>query len=389
MIRVAKDQDTVQIRDMWAYCFNDTPEFIDFFFQTCYKPENTVVALEGDRVCSCLQLLPYRIKLRGRPVEVCYIVGVATWPEYRGMGYASRLLQYADELLRERGIHVSILLPFQYEFYRKYGWEICYDLLTYRELEPFKSRNLLSGTFIKIDPKRDFEELAKCYLQFMGRFHGYVIRNQENWHKMIRDLELDHGTSYLYRQDGTATGYIFYIIEENLLTIKELVYLNPSAKEALLQLALSHTGQVNRILWKAPASDKTYLNMKDSRGKLEKEAFVMGRIHDITGALSDIPFHGAPFILKVDDPVYSSSNGCFLIRNENGVSMVSKTDKEPDADIDIRTLTQLLWGYLSVPQALAEGWLNLAQGGKFVEVSTMLSLQAMFPPMDNFILEEY
>jgi predicted acetyltransferase len=391
MFRTAEERDTSQIKDLWAYCFHDMPEFIDFFFQACYQPQNTIIALDGDKVCSSLQLLPYRIQLRGRLVDACYIVGVSTWPEYRGRGFAARLLQYADELLRQRGIHYSILLPFQYAFYRKYGWEICYDLLTYREMEIVPGRSRITGWYKKIDPGRDINTLSECYLQFMNRFHGFVVRNRENWQKTIRDAELDHGTGYLYQQDDETLGYILYTIDESVLYIKELIYLVPMAKDALLQLAFSHIGQVGRICWKAPSSDTTYLNMKDSRGRLEKEAFVMARIHNPAGALSGLPFSSTSFVLKVTDPVYSNSNGCFRIYEEKGVSAVSVTAEEPDIEIDIRTLTQLLWGYLPVPLALAEGNLNLIRNtakespGK----SPFCSLQALFPPRDNFMAEEY
>ena len=227
----------------------------------------------------------------------------------------------------------------------------------------------------------------------MSRFHGFVIRNRDNWQKTIRDIELDHGTGYLYQQDGRTLGYILYTIEENNLSIKELTYLNPTAKDALLQLAFSHIGQVSRILWKAPFNDTTYLSMKDSRGKLEKEAFVMARVHNAAKALSGIPFCGASFVLKVTDPVFKCSNGCFQIFEENGVSAVSITAEEPDIEINIRTLAQLLWGYLSIPIALAEGTLNINPTPdtkiKSMNEGPLISLQTLFPPRENFIADEY
>ena len=383
MIRLATEQDTRQIRDLWEYCFDDSPEFIDFFFQSCYRPENTLITAETNRVCSCLQLLPYRMQLRERPVDVCYIVGVATWPEYRGRGYAAQLLQYVDTVLHERNIYLSILLPFQYDFYRKFGWEVCYDLLAYREIEVPRHWSKITGSYLKIDISRDVKILSDCYLHFMNRFHGFMIRNQDNWEKTIRDVELDHGTGYRYVQDNITTGYILYTVCEKELCIRELVYRNPEAKEALLQLAFHHMGQVDRILWKAPSIDTTYLTMKDSRGRLAKETFVMGRIHDITGALSGIPFHGDPVVLRVFDPAYPGNSDCYLLKEENGVSGITGSEEEPDIETDIRILTQLLWGYLPVDLALAEGYLKCKEKG------ALSSLNAIFPPRNNFMTEEY
>ena len=380
--RLAMDQETSQIRDLWAYCFDDSPEFIDFFFHFCYQPENTLVTVEGNRVCSCLQMLPYRMQLRGRPVDVSYIVGVATRPEYRGRGHAARLLQYADTILRKRNIHCSILLPFQYDFYQKYGWEICYDLLIYREMEAPKTTGKIAGSYRRLGT-RDRKILSDCYLHFMRGFHGYLIRNQNDWEKVLRDLELDHGTGFCYLQDNIITGYILYTIHDKELCIRELIYQNPEAKEALLQLAFHHMGQVSRILWKAPSTDTTYLSMKDSRGKLEKETFVMGRIHNIIGALSGIPFPGDPFVLRVSDPMIPGNNGCYLLKEKDAALNIAATGKEPDVRMDIRTLTQLLWGFGTADSSLAEGRLECR------EDRVLTSLGALFPPRNNFMTEEY
>jgi predicted acetyltransferase len=383
MILTATQQDTQQIIDLWTYCFDDTPEFIDFFFKSCYKPENTLVAKDGDQVSSCLQLLPYRMFLRGKVVDVCYIVGVATWPEYRGKGLASKLLQYTDEVLQQRKIHLTILLPFQYAFYRKYGWEVCYDLLTYREVGMPQSRKRLTGEYIRIDINRDNKVLSDCYSKFMSPFNGYIIRSRADWKKTIKDVELDNGTGYLYKEGNQATGYILYTIADKELWIKELFYLTPDAKNALLQLAYHHTGQVERIMWKAPATDTTYLTMQDSRGKLEKETFVMGRIHDIVGALSGISYQGTPIVIGVSDSIYSRNNGCWLIEGRDGISAVSAVSQKPDIEMDISVLTQLLWGYLNVDIAKTEGLLTYNSEEAFN------SLKTAFPPMNNFMTEEF
>ena len=58
--------------------FDDSPEFVDFYFKTCFKSYNTVVSEEDGRIQSCLQLLPYRMMLRERETPISYIVGVAT-----------------------------------------------------------------------------------------------------------------------------------------------------------------------------------------------------------------------------------------------------------------------------------------------------------------------
>jgi len=381
MLRLAADQDLRQIKDLWNYCFDDTPEFVDFYFNTCYKPENTLVAEEGGRILSCLQLLPYSMYLRGRTVPVCYIVGVATWPEYRGQGLVKQLLKYADEVLRSRNIHISILLPFRYDFYRKYGWEICYDLLKYKSVEIAGKFKSSYGRYEKVDIK-DADKLSDCYLRFMKPFNGYIIRTARDWEKILRDIEMDNGTGYFYKENDMPLGYILYTISDKNLIIKELVYNTPHARKALLQLAANHSGQVENIIRYAPAYDTDYLQMADPRGKLEKQTYVMGRIHDIGGALSGLTYMGEGFVIQVKDS-FSEESKCYFIEQVNQVSNAAETCRDADIVTDIQTLNQLLWGYIHPYTALAEGMLNCRDD------RAMQNLAKLFPPMCNYMTEDY
>ena len=92
-IRQAKSSEKKAIIDLWEYCFDDTQEFVEWFFRDRYQDDNTLVLYNKDRVCSALQLLPYNIAIRGREMSTSFMVGVSTWPEDRGQGYISKLLQ--------------------------------------------------------------------------------------------------------------------------------------------------------------------------------------------------------------------------------------------------------------------------------------------------------
>jgi predicted acetyltransferase len=390
MIRLANDRDITQIIDLWNYCFDDSPEFVDFYFKTCFKSYNTVVSEEDGRIQSCLQLLPYRMMLRERETPISYIVGVATWPEYRRQGLIKKLLQFADKVMHERGIFHSILLPFQYDFYRKYGWEVCYEFLTYKAIDfsnyhvKNKPTELKSNSkFIKVGKEGNFDKLSKCYKQYMKYFNGYIMRGNKEWQKIIQDTEIAGGACYLYEEKESPSGYIIYTKNEKSLNINELVYLSNEAKAELIKLAFSHLGQVNQISRKAPFWDLDYLFMKDSRGIIEKETFVMGRIHDVVNALSGIFYSGEEFVIRVKDEFYQKNNGSFLIKQKAGNSYLIRTNQEPDCILNIRTLNQLLWGYISPELALMEGLIQLKNSNDIEK------LELLFPKKYNYMTEDF
>jgi len=174
-----------------------------------------------------------------------------------------------------------------------------------------------------------------------------------------------------------------YTIHDNRLLIKELIYTSPTAKTSLLQLAMSHKGQVSKISWKAPSIDTTYLSMKDSRGQLEKETFVMGRIHDVIGSLTGLAVEGGNVKIKIVDTLYPKNNGCFLFKEENNKLIVTSTHDKPEIELNIQTLNQLLWGFISIDHACIEGFL------KYSTIESLENLKKIFPPVKPFMAEEY
>ena len=92
-IRYAKEQDLNQIKDIWKYCFNDTEDFMGYYFNNKYKEENTIV-LEENSIVSSLQMNKYTLNINGANYKVSYVVGVSTLPQVRGKGYMKYIMEY-------------------------------------------------------------------------------------------------------------------------------------------------------------------------------------------------------------------------------------------------------------------------------------------------------
>ncbi|MBS7407655.1 MAG: hypothetical protein KIG47_00865, partial [Prevotellamassilia sp.] len=55
------DQIKRQTRDLWERSFpDDTPAFLDVYFDEKYSPDVNLTHLEAGRVVAAMQLLPYR-----------------------------------------------------------------------------------------------------------------------------------------------------------------------------------------------------------------------------------------------------------------------------------------------------------------------------------------
>ena len=90
--RQANVEDRSQIKQLWLHCFDDTPEFVQWYFERYYQPEHTLEMVTAEQILAAAQVIPYRIQLRGTALDCGSVVGVSTAPEARNRGYARTLL---------------------------------------------------------------------------------------------------------------------------------------------------------------------------------------------------------------------------------------------------------------------------------------------------------
>ena len=117
--------------DLWRLCFDDTEEFIRFYFSKKYKDENTLVYRDrqGDAVAA-LQMPLYPMTFAGTLLQTGYISGACTHPLARARGIMTKLLQEAFAVMRKRDVPVSTLIPandWLYGYYEKMGYAAIFD----------------------------------------------------------------------------------------------------------------------------------------------------------------------------------------------------------------------------------------------------------------------
>lgn len=99
-----------KVKELWQLCFHDDERFVNLLFDNLYRDENTVCFEKGGEVTTALQMLPYRMSFGETSLDVSYISGAATRPEYRNRGLMGRLLKESFEIMRSRNIPLSALI---------------------------------------------------------------------------------------------------------------------------------------------------------------------------------------------------------------------------------------------------------------------------------------
>lgn len=122
MIQFADKTMVQDLKLIWKECFHDPDEYINFFFESYYGEQTTLVYCIEERPISMLTLMPANLHTSDGVREIAYIYAVATLPSYQGKGYSSKLLEYANEITNGE----TFLQPATTEleqFYLKNGYQ--------------------------------------------------------------------------------------------------------------------------------------------------------------------------------------------------------------------------------------------------------------------------
>lgn len=313
-----------------------------------FRPEEHLGAFdEQGKLLSALILLPFRVWVNGISMEMGGIAGVATWPEARRHGCVSRLLHASLAKMREQGQTVSMLHPFAFPFYRKFGWEMTCERKKY-ELEPrhFPAKRNTPGSVERIAPNT--AAVAGLYDKAASRYTGMLDRSEEWW---TRKRWITPGLLALYRNEsGEPEGYLHYQVENRVMTVLEWVSVTEGARSGLWEFVGNHDSMIDRLLMTVPMDDPLPFLVADPRFKQETHPYFMSRIVDAEAFVSQYRFASGPeetLLIRLQDAHAPWNDGTFrLAIGTDGKATLSREEEEFAASVtlDIQALTALLLG---------------------------------------------
>ena len=320
---------------------------------------------DGDKLISQVSVYPFKVNIFGRIFDMGGLTGVGTYPEYANMGLMNKLMQQALADMRERKQSISYLYPYSFPYYRRRGWEIISDKMTFevRDYQLPKSKKV-PGYVERLEVEHP--DIKLVYEIFSSNKHAAMIRDDLAWDEYWRwDLEEITAAVY-YNQSHEPQGYLLYWISEDILHIKEMVYHNQEARNGLWNFVSAHFSMVTKVVGNTYMDEPLAFWLEDGDIKETISPYYMARIVDAEQFISQFPFKklGEEFTLtfQLHDPILVWNQGVFTLQvSPTGQGNLTRSNEQPVASFDIQTLTTMLLSYKR-PTYLAEiGRLNAEQ----------------------------
>lgn len=360
-IRSVEEEDVNQFNELLSYVFQVTESDIEESgFENkreMIKSKKPILELakvfgwfNKDQLISQIAIYPCEVNIHGNLYKMGGVTGVGTYPEYAGHGLMSQLIRVALQNMRDNHQWISYLYPYSIPYYRRKGWEIMSDKLTFKIRDTQLPKNVeVAGMVERRDV--DDEDVYKVYNQFAKENHGALQRSQFNWEEYWRyENEEERTAAIYYDQNGEAKGVLFYWIAEEVFHIKEMFYLNQEARNGLWNFISAHFSMVYWIQGNIYKNESLAFLLEDSQIKETIEPYFMARIVDIEKFLKDFPFkpfHQA-FHFVVEDPIAEWNTGIFGLNWIDDQLEITREAVGNPVYLDIQTLTCLLMNYRRV-----------------------------------------
>lgn len=291
------------------------------------------------------------VNIYGKIFKMGGVTGVATYPEYTGHGLIHSLIKKSLEHMRNDQQYISFLYPYSIPFYRKQGWEIVSDKLTFtiRDTQLPKRRSV-PGMIERVPVEH--EDIQNVYKYFALQQHGSLIRSSLEWEEYWRWDSDDIMGAVYYNAEQKPLGYVLYYIENEIFKIKDMVYLNHEAKYGIWNYISAHFSMVTEVCGDNYSGEPIAFQLEDSEIDETIEPYIMARIVDVQHFLEEYPFQAddekIKLYLKITDPILEWNNNIFCIYWEDGKTKCDCMELCEGVlfiEMNIQTLTAMLMGY--------------------------------------------
>lgn len=314
------------------------------------KNANVIGWFNDDQLVSQLCIYPCEVNIHGKIFSMGGLTGVGTYPEYSNMGLMNDLIKKGLEMMRDNGQWISYLYPYSIPYYRRKGWEIISDHLTFelKDNQIPKSRTV-NGYVERLAVTE--KDVIDVYDKFARTTHGALIRHKLEWEEYWRwENEEERIAVVYYDENDTPRGYILYWISEDVFHIKDIIYLDQEARKGLWNFVYAHYSMVDKVEGNIYNNEPIHFLLDDGQINETLEPYYMARIVDLASFLANYPFKEVdtfvPFHFDVSDPHAKWNERVFGIEKDNNGKLNITSERIGKAvGIDIQTLTTMLMSY--------------------------------------------
>ncbi|MCG8411842.1 MAG: GNAT family N-acetyltransferase [Bacteroidales bacterium] len=166
------------------YCFNflSKEDLEQYFGFLTHNDDATILGtIEEETLYASLMILNLSTYWNNQKIKVGGIGNVCSMPEWREKHAIAGLIKESLRLMKQNNQIFSLLGPFHYDFYRRYGWEWGEQkkiiTMGIDDLKDFKSDGYRYSRLSYDNCK----EMNDVYESYFSQYNGATVRDKNRW----------------------------------------------------------------------------------------------------------------------------------------------------------------------------------------------------------------
>ncbi len=323
-------------------------EIIRAKFPTMQKAD-VIGWFDKDTLVSQVAVYPMQVEIFGQVYSMGGLTGVGTYPEYSNMGLMHRLLEQALKNMRQKGQYICYLYPYSIPYYRRKGWEIISDKISYVIKDYQLPHNRQVPGYVR-RIKTDDPELRRTYDRYACHTHGAILRDDLAWNEYWLWDPDDIMAAVYYNEDNEPDGYVIYWIANEVFHIKDMIFNNENARTGLWNFVSAHFSMINQVEGSTYTDEPLAFLLEDASIQETISPYYMARIVDFEAFVEKYPFKPdnveRSWTFSLEDPIMECNQGTFrLTISKDGKGKAERVSLVTGDKISIQTMTTMLMGY--------------------------------------------
>ena len=397
-IRKIKDEEFTKAHNLSKYVFgfwSDDESKPNDRERYGFDPDEYIAAFVDGAMAAMVRNRPFEQMIRGVMKPMGGVAAVATYPQYRRRGYIRQLMQAAFADMRQKGQVVSALYPFRENFYTQFGYATLNNYLTavvetstLAHYLPLLKVDEDKWTFTRHRARDVQAEWLGFGRELASKYHGSVYfskpLNELYWQRIVKDQHV-----VFVRENGRLVAAARFLIkgymESGKIGVREWHWRTLEARDRLFGFIATHADATPILNFPMPYGTNFHAWIQQPTAQIKAEVYfvvLMGRVIDVVGAIADLP---APtdgsVVIEITDEQCEWNNGRYKLVGVNGRLHATPTQKPASCNINILTLSSMVYGGLSIEELLHRDWLT-GNSSDFDEATTLLN--NWFPPKIAF-----
>lgn len=389
VIRLAGETMRADAYELWGLCFGDSKAYMDNYFSWRMKESTLYGIYAGATLASMVHLNPYPFLLKGKLINTNYIVGVATREEHRKQGLMRRLLIHSLQDMYTKGHPFTYLMPAKESIYLPFDFRYVYakekftkecnaDITEGEELPLRRDWEVRDLTKEAILEEAEFLRATSDLL--MEKMEGYAYRDVHYYHRLLDDMVSAGGGILTFYHNGTYAGYASYMLEGDQSEVSEMIILSEYSQQIVRLMVdnlqkrwITREGlqknvdiftkelEIHARKLKISILESAFLDKEEVRNlgfEAEILPAIMARIVNLS-VMAKYIYASEPvqFVFCVRDSLLSDNTGNYLLsfreQTAQGYTCIMESvDSDPDVVVDIATLTQLVFGAVTMEEVV-------------------------------------